>query len=61
MKLRKLYRKTMRRVARLILSYDRCPVDCRKDYKELLIMTVDILIVSIVFAILFGMLIVATL
>lgn len=61
MKLRKLYRKTMRRVARLILSYERCPIDYRKDYKDLFIMTVDIMIVSIIFAILFGILIVVTL
>lgn len=49
MKLRKLYRKTMRQLARWVLSYDRCPADYRKNYKEIMIMGIDILLVSIVF------------
>ena len=33
MKLHKLYRKTMRTLALFILGFDRCPVDCRRNYK----------------------------
>ncbi len=54
MKVYKLYRKTMRRLARFILSFERCPVDCRKNYKELLITTIDIIIVSLIFIFLLG-------
>lgn len=34
MTLKRFYRKTMRRLARFILGFERCPTDCRKDYKE---------------------------
>ena len=34
MTLKRLYRKAMRRLARFILGFERCPTDCRKNYKE---------------------------
>ncbi len=33
----KLYRKLRRRVCRYILSFERCPIDCRKNRKELFV------------------------
>lgn len=31
---KRFYRKAMRRLARFILGFERCPTDCRKDYRE---------------------------
>ena len=30
----KIFRHARRNVARFIVGYDRCPADCRKNYKE---------------------------
>lgn len=46
---KKIYRKAKRRLARLILSYDRCPIDYRKNYKDLALASIDILIIAIIF------------
>ena len=31
----KIFRRIRRNIARFIVGYDRCPADCRKNYKEI--------------------------
>ena len=45
----KIFRRTRRNIARFIIGYDRCPADCRKNYKEIAAATAEaILIVAVI-------------
>ena len=46
-KIYKFFRRARRNIARFVVGYDRCPVACRKNYKEIAAATAEaILIVS---------------
>lgn len=47
--MKRMGRKIMRKVARWILSYDRCPVDCRKDYASMGAMMLKLIALALVF------------
>ena len=49
--MKRMGRKIMRKVARWILSYDRCPIDCRKDYANLGIMTLKLVALALTFVV----------
>ena len=40
----KIFRRTRRNIARFIVGYDRCPADCRKNYKEIAATTAEAVI-----------------
>lgn len=45
----KFFRRTRRNIACFIVGYDRCPADCRKNYKEIAATTAEaILIVAVI-------------
>ena len=45
----KIFRHARRNIARFIVGYDRCPADCRKNYKEIAAATAEaILIVAVI-------------
>lgn len=45
----KFFRRIRRNIARFIVGYDRCPADCRKNYKEIAATTAEaILIVAVI-------------
>lgn len=51
----KIFRHARRNIARFIVGYDRCPADCRKNYKEIAAATSEaILIVAVIVGIFFG-------
>jgi hypothetical protein len=56
---KRIYRKLMRKVARFIHGFDRCPIDCKKDFKEQLLKVFDLFIGSIVFFVVIGFIVVA--
>ena len=41
----KIFRRTRRNIARFIVGYDRCPVDCRKNYKEIAAATAEAILI----------------
>ena len=51
----KIFRRARRNVARFIVGYDRCPVDCRKNYKQLAIFAFKAALLVAVFVSLFLM------
>lgn len=44
-KIYKIFRRTRRNIARFIVGYDRCPADCRKNYKEIAAATVEAILI----------------
>lgn len=44
---KKMYRKIMRQLALFVLSYDKCPIDCRKNYGDLILTSINILMTTI--------------
>ena len=45
----RFFHRARRNVARYIVGYDRCPADCRKNYKEIAAATAEaILIVAVI-------------
>lgn len=57
--MKKIYYKLMRRLARFIHGFDRCPIDCKKDFKEQILKAFDLFIGSIVFFVVIGFIVVA--
>ena len=51
----KFFRRTRRNVARFIVGYDRCPVECRKNYRQLVILAFKAVLLVAVFVSLFLM------
>ena len=48
-KIYKILRRARRNIARFIVGYDRCPADCRKNYKEIAAATAEtVLIVAVI-------------
>ena len=47
-KIYKIFRRTRRNIARFIVGYDRCPADCRKNYKQLLTITFKAVLLVVV-------------
>ena len=41
----KIIRRARRNVARFIVGYDRCPADCRKNYKEIAAATAEAILI----------------
>ena len=41
----KIFRRARRNVARFIVGYDRCPADCRKNYKEIAAATAEAILI----------------
>lgn len=58
MKAKRLYRKAMRKVCRYLLGFERCPVDCKRDYKEDALIMIDAVIITITTVFIFFMMIV---
>ena len=48
MQVKRLYRKMMRKVCRYILGFERCPIDCKREYKEMTLVVIDAFIVTFV-------------
>lgn len=49
---RKTFRKARRKVCRYIVSFDRCPTYCRKNYKEIILnglACLGLCVVSVIF------------
>lgn len=45
----KIFRRARRNVARFIVGYDRCPVECRKNYRQLAILAFKaVLLVAVI-------------
>ena len=57
--MKKIYHKTMRRLARFVHGFDRCPIDCKKDFKGQILKVFDLFIGSIVFFVVIGFIMVA--
>ena len=55
----KIYYKTMRRLARFIHGFDRCPIDYKKSFKKQMLRAFNLLIGSIVFFVVIGFIVVA--
>lgn len=53
----KIYRRLMRKLARFILGFERCPADCRKNYRQILVNVISGLLLSLVAAVFFGFLV----
>jgi hypothetical protein len=51
----KIFRRARRNVARFIVGYDRCPVECRKNYRQLVIFGFKAALLVIMFVSLFLM------
>ena len=49
----KIFRHARRNVARFIVGYDRCPVECRKNYKQLAFFAFEVILLVAVFVSLF--------
>ena len=58
--MRKLYRRTMRTVARFILGFDNCPVDCKRDLKKQVETVATVVLLTLVFMVVFAWFIVTT-
>ena len=41
----KFFRRTRRDIARFIVGYDRCPADCRKNYKKIAAATAEAVLI----------------
>ena len=41
----KFFRRVRRNIARFIVGYDRCPADCRKNYKEIAAATAEVILI----------------
>ena len=40
----RFFRRTRRNIARFIVGFDRCPADCRKNYRELAVARAEIVL-----------------
>ena len=40
----RIFRRVRRNIARFIVGYDRCPIDCRKNYREIAVARAEIVL-----------------
>lgn len=58
--MRKLYRRTMRTIARFILGFENCPSDCKKNFKKQAETVITVVMLALVFTSMFAWLVIVT-